>query len=143
MSEDLRVTDWVTIPAWELEFSTSRSSGPGGQHANKTSSRVTLRWHVERSSAVTRAQKDRIHRRCAQRMDANGYLVVHVETHRSQARNKEDARLRLVELLVKGLVVPKSRRATRPSRRSRAKRLDSKKQQSDKKKQRRRPAFDD
>ena len=143
MQSGLRVNQRIVIPTWELEFSTSRSSGPGGQHANKTSSRVTLRWHLERSSVLTTAQKDRVRRRHGHRIDTNGYVLIHVETERSQLRNKEEAKSRLVALLLDGLQIEKGRRNTRPTKASKKRRLDNKRQRSDQKKLRRKPVQGD
>ena len=139
MSDDLTINDRITIPGWELEYSTSRSSGPGGQSVNKTNSRVSLRWHVDSSSALSPGQKVRVKRKLGSRLDSAGYLAVHAETDRSQLRNKELARERLAQLVVEALVIPKRRRATRPSRASKERRIQGKKQKAQKKTLRKRP----
>ena len=142
MNEDLVVKEGLVIPAWELSYSSSRSSGPGGQSVNKTNSRVTLKWHPDASSALTPYQKHRIARRLSSRIDSNGYVSVHAETARSQLRNKELARARLVELLIDALKPQTRRRATKPSRASKEKRLQKKRAVSKKKEMRRRPLDD-
>ena len=143
MDSGLRINERIVLPEWELEFVTSRSSGPGGQHANKTSSRVTLRWHLDRSSALTTAQKERVRRRHGHRLDANGYFAIHAEGERSQLRNKESARERLTALLVDGLKIVKGRRPTRPTKAAKKRRLEGKKQRSERKKLRKKPSHDD
>ena len=140
MSDDVIVNERVRIPAWELEYYSSRSSGPGGQAVNKTNSRVSLRWHVDRSSALTTSQKMRVHRNLGHRIDSNGYLSIHVETERSQTRNKSLAVERLAALLVKALVIQKGRRKTKPTKASKERRIQSKKQKSQKKRLRQKPA---
>ena len=143
MDSGLFINERVTIPEWELEFSVSRGSGPGGQHANKTSSRVSLRWHLERSSVLTKAQKSRIRQYLGHRLDANGYLSMHADSERSQYKNKQEVRLRLVETLRRGLMIKKGRRDTRPTRASKERRLEGKKQKGQQKKLRRKPSSED
>ncbi len=137
--DELRINDRITIPAWELSFSASRSSGPGGQSVNKTNSRVTLSWHIDSSSALRSDQKVRVKRRLGRRVDGDGFVHIHSETERSQLRNKEEARKRLSELVAAALERPKHRRATRPTRASKERRLQSKKEHSQKKAMRRKP----
>jgi len=135
----LVVNEYISIPAWELSFSASRSSGPGGQSVNKTNSRVTLSWHIDSSSVLRSDQKTRLKRRLGRRVDSDGYIHIHSETERSQLRNKEDARQRLAEMVASALQRPKHRRATRPTRASKERRLQSKKEHSQKKAMRRKP----
>ena len=89
----------LVIPGSELEELASRSSGPGGQHVNKVSSRVTLRWNAFASEAITQEQLERIRAALASRLTRRGLLVVHAQRHRSRSRNRELARERLAELL--------------------------------------------
>ena len=127
----------VVLPARELEFVASRASGPGGQAVNKTSSRITLRWNPAASGALTPAQKARVREKLGYRIGASGCLQVHVESERSQYRNREIARERLAELVARALRREKKRRATRPTRASRERRLEDKRRQSRKKAERR------
>ena len=137
--DELVINEHISIPAWELSFSASRSSGPGGQSVNKTNSRVTLSWHIDSSSVLRVDQKARLKRRLIHRIDGDGYIHIHSETERSQLRNKEDARGRLAQLVAAALERPKRRRATRPTRASKERRLQSKKEHSQKKAMRRKP----
>ena len=143
MDDDLKVIPGVVIPHWELVFSASRSSGPGGQHANKTSSRITLHWSVESTTALSDQQRWRVKKNLASRLTDDGVLQLHVEDSRSQHRNKDLACERLVEMLKKALFVPKKRRVTKPSKASKKRRVDAKKARSGVKKMRGKPRRDD
>ena len=131
MPDDLIINGQVTIPDAELEITTSRSSGPGGQHVNKTDTRVTVRWNLEASTQLSEAQRDRARRNLESRLTADGDLLVHCDTHRSQRRNRDEALQRLAALLRAALVPPKFRRKTRPSAASRRKRLENKRRRGD------------
>ncbi|HWC86512.1 MAG TPA: alternative ribosome rescue aminoacyl-tRNA hydrolase ArfB [Solirubrobacteraceae bacterium] len=121
------------IPLREIQLRTSRSSGPGGQHANVTASRVEAVFRVADSHALTEEQKRRIMARC-------GPVVVAVaQDARSQARNRELALERLRRRLATALAVPRARRATKPSEASRRRRLEAKRRQAARKHERRRP----
>jgi ribosome-associated protein len=124
--EALPVDSSITIPAWELWFTASRSSGAGGQHVNTTSSRVSLCWVPASSSVLDDAQKDRVIRRLAPRINAEGVLMVHVEDYRSQLRNLEVARERLAALVAQALFRPPRRVATRVPYGATQRRLDEK-----------------
>ncbi len=132
-SDDLRVDDRVTVPGWELVETFTPSGGPGGQHANKASTRVELRFEVERSSVLSPAQK----RRVAARLGP--VLRVVADDERSQARNRDLARDRLAASLREALVPPRRRVATRPSRGSKERRLTAKREHSERKASRRKP----
>ena len=132
-SDDLRVDDRVTVPGWELVETFTPSGGPGGQHANKASTRVELRFEVERSSVLSPAQK----RRVAARLGP--VLRVVADDERSQARNRDLARDRLAASLRDALVPPRRRVATRPSRGSKERRLTAKREHSERKASRRKP----
>lgn len=119
------------IPAKELQQQASRSGGPGGQHVNKTSNRVTLRWNVRSSQALDETQRERLMNRLAARLTRSGELVVHMDGHRSRVRNLEDARTRLAEAVASALEVPLSRRPTRPTRAARERRMEDKRRRSD------------
>lgn len=139
MNEDLFIKNGISIPASELSFSASRASGPGGQHVQKTSTRITLRWNIPTSTALSGIQKARVMRKLQPRLSGDGDLLIHVETTRSQYRNRMIARERLAELLAQALKVPKKRMPTRPSKAAKARRLDEKKKRSTTKERRKRP----
>lgn len=140
---DLRVTRSVTIPASELEFRYVRSGGPGGQHANKTSTKVELTWDVLGSSALGPRQRARLLDNLGPRVEASGLLRVRSDKYRSQTRNREDAVERLSDLIATGLQVRKDRIATKPTTTAKRKRLDQKRRRSEVKQGRKRPSFDD
>ena len=140
---DLRVTRSVTIPGSELDFSYVRSGGPGGQHANKTSTKVELKWDVLASSALGPRQRARLLENLGPRIEASGVLRVRSDRYRSQTRNREDALDRLADLVATGLQVRKDRVATKPTTSSKHKRLDQKRRRSEVKQARKRPRFDD
>lgn len=127
----------LTIPRAELEARATRSGGPGGQHVNTSSTRVELRWNVPASAALTDAQRARLLQKLAGRLDGEGWLRVVASDSRSQRQNREKAETRLAEMVRAALVVPKARRATKPSRAAKQARLDDKKKKSGKKTQRR------
>jgi ribosome-associated protein len=131
--ESIRVTRTVELPLREVQLRTSRSSGPGGQHAQKTETRVEAIFDVEASTALTPAQKARVVAK------AGPILRAIAQDERSQARNRELALERLVEQLRAALRVPRKRTPTRPSRAERQRRLDEKRRRSDTKRLRRPP----
>jgi ribosome-associated protein len=122
--ESIRVTRTVVLPLSEVEFRTSRSSGPGGQHAQKTETRVEAVFDVERSQALSDTQKRRVVNR------AGPVLRAIAQDERSQARNRELAVERLVAQLREALRVPRKRRATKPSQAAVERRLDEKRRRS-------------
>lgn len=128
-----------TIPDVELVERFSRSSGPGGQSVNTTDSRVELRWDLAASTAVDDEVRARLLERLGPRL-SNGALLVVASEQRSQLQNRTAARGRLLNLLVEALAPPPpERRASRPSRRARARRVDAKRQRGELKATRRRP----
>ena len=133
----LAVNASVAIPRAELETRASRAGGPGGQHVNTSSTRVEVRWNVRRSAALTDEQRARLEERLASRLDSEGMLRVVAADSRSQRQNRERAEQRLADLVRRALVVPKRRKATKPSRAARQARLDEKRKKSGKKAQRR------
>ena len=133
----------LSLPFDELEFRTSRSSGPGGQHANKTETRVSLRWNIAQSKALSESQRRRLQKNLASLLTAEHELILSVEDFRSQHRNKALATERLVLTLRKALRREKRRIKTKPSKSAVAKRVGSKKRIGEKKRLRRRANTDD
>ncbi|MGH7602788.1 MAG: alternative ribosome rescue aminoacyl-tRNA hydrolase ArfB [Gemmatimonadaceae bacterium] len=138
----LRVSDSVSIPRSELDVRVSRSSGAGGQHVNKTSSRVEIFWNVRTSTAVNEDERARLLERLASRLTTEGAIRIVASDMRSQSRNRDLAEERLAETLRRALTIPKKRRPTRPTKASKEARLESKKRQSHKKRERRDKSFD-
>jgi ribosome-associated protein len=132
-SESIRVTRSVVLPRSEIELRTSRSSGPGGQHAQKSETRVEAVFDVEASSALSVAQKRRVVAK------AGPVLRAIAQDERSQLRNKDLATERLVESLREALRVPRRRVPTKPSAASRERRLEQKKRRGQVKRLRRQP----
>ncbi len=143
MSDDLKINGKVTIPAAELQWTTSRSGGPGGQHVNKTNSKVTLEWNVDESSALSDVKKARIKSRLSNRITSDGLLKISASASRSQKANLEDARERMANLIREAMKVSKPRKKTKPSKRAKRKRLDNKKRRGDLKKSRKKPNKND
>jgi ribosome-associated protein len=138
----LQISDSVRIPRSELDVRVSRSSGAGGQHVNKTSSRVEIFWNVRTSTALDEEQRTRVLDRLSSRLTTEGSIRVVASDMRSQIRNRELAEGRLAETVRRALIVQKKRRPTRPTKASREARLESKKKQSQKKRERRDESFD-
>jgi ribosome-associated protein len=141
-SNALQVSPELTIPRGELNTKATRSSGAGGQHVNKTSSRIELTWNVRQSGSLTDDQRSVIISRLRSRLTASGDLRVVASTTRSQYRNREIAEQRLAKIIADALLPVKKRRATKPTRASRQARLDEKKKHSSKKRERRAPLDD-
>jgi ribosome-associated protein len=133
MSDALEVARDVSIPLSEITLRTSRSSGPGGQHANVTASRVEAIFEVDTSRALTEEQRQRLKARCGPRITAVA------QDARSQARNRELALERLRQRIARGLHVHRPRRATKPARAARERRLAAKRRRGEIKRARRRP----
>jgi ribosome-associated protein len=131
--DELRVTGEVAIPLAEIDLRVSRSSGPGGQHANVTASRVEASFDVLASSSLSEEQRSRVAARAGPR------VVAVAQDQRSQARNRELALRRLAERLRRALAVPRKRRPTRPTAASRVRRLDAKRRAGRRKIERRPP----
>ena len=137
MAEELRIDERLALPLAEIELRTSRSSGPGGQHANVTASRVEAVFDVEVSQALDGAQRERLLQRL-------GPVITAVaQDARGQSRNRELALQRLAAKIAAGLRVQRKRRATRPTRASRRRRLEQKRRTGERKRGRRRPSPED
>lgn len=135
---DLDVSPTLTIPASELGWRFSRSSGPGGQHVNTSDSRAELYWDVTASRALTHAQRTLLLARLHRRLVA-GVITVAASEQRSQLRNRETALAKLAEIVAAGLAPAAARRATKPTRGSGRRHLAAKQQRSATKRQRQRP----
>lgn len=125
----------------ELQFKAIRSSGPGGQHANKVSSKVELSFHIENSAGLTVRQKRRLLLKLGNKLSKEGLLILQCDESRSQHKNKELVIKRFLKLLEKSLIVPKARKKSKPTRSSIEKRLKSKKIASLKKINRSKPDY--
>jgi len=137
VSDGIDIGHGVTIPFAEIELRASRSGGPGGQHANKTASRIEAAFDVRGSPSLSPQLKNRIAGRLGPRVTAVS------QESRGQARNREIAIERLRQRLADAAAPRKQRRATRPGRAARERRLQAKRRQSERKRHRRRPAADD
>lgn len=133
------VTATLVIPASELSWRFSRSSGPGGQGVNTADSRVEVMWDAAASTALSRAQRERVLDRLGKRL-VDGVLTIAASEHRAQARNRDAARDRLAAILAEAVRPPAPpRRATKPTRGSKERRLQAKQRRTDVKRMRRRP----
>lgn len=125
----------------ELQFKTSRSSGPGGQHVNKVSSKVSLFFNVHESLGLSDEEKSKIQKKLQSNLTNEGVIILHCETSRSQHKNKELVIQKLQTLLKKALLKEKKRIQTKRTKASVYKRLESKKKQASKKEHRRKPDY--
>ncbi len=142
-SEHLPITAGVQIPLAELTFRATPASGPGGQHVNRSSTRIELWWDAARSQSLSEEQRARVITRLGARVTADGMLRLVASATRSQARNRAEAIERFQELLATALKVVRVRKKTRPSRAAKERRLVEKKQRAARKQDRRRPGTDD
>ena len=139
MSEPLRINRSLAIPLDEIVLRFSPSGGPGGQHANRSSTRVDLSWNVDASRVLGPRQRARIKGHLRNRVDSSGTLRLSSDKHRSQTRNREEVQARLTRLVSEALQPRRSRIATTPSHAAKERRLQSKRRRSDIKKLRRTP----
>ncbi|MDT7831042.1 alternative ribosome rescue aminoacyl-tRNA hydrolase ArfB [Flavobacteriaceae bacterium S356] len=123
----------------ELKFKAVRSSGAGGQHVNKVSSKVELFFDIPNSKGLSTEEKEVLQKHLSSKLTKDGILQLNASDSRSQHTNKEKVILRFFEVLKKGLVIPKKRKATKPSKASIQKRLQNKQSQSNKKVLRKKP----
>jgi ribosome-associated protein len=133
---DIPIKNSIVIPYHELEITTSRSGGPGGQHVNKTETRITVRWNVKETSVLTEQLKERVLKNLESRLTANGDLIIHNRESRSQLQNKKNAFAHLAAIVRKALFVPKKRMKTKVPKKEKEKRLQEKKRRGDIKKER-------
>ncbi|WP_298989968.1 alternative ribosome rescue aminoacyl-tRNA hydrolase ArfB [Polaribacter marinivivus] len=126
----------------ELSFKAIRSSGAGGQHVNKTSSKIELTFDLENSNALSKKEKERLKEKLSSKLTNENVLILFCEETRSQHRNKEIAIKRFLEIIKKGLTKPKIRKETKPSKASIQKRLEKKQNNSIKKALRKKPNLD-
>lgn len=132
----VRINETLSIPDEEFEFSFARSGGPGGQKVNKTSTKVVVRFNLAGSPSLSDAQKQQVMEKLANRIDAEGFLMVASQETRSQLMNREAGVARLASLLEQALKVRKRRRKTRVPRAAVERRLESKHRQSARKRER-------
>lgn len=138
----LAVTTDLVIPARELRWKAVRSSGPGGQNVNKVATKVELRFLLNESLTLSDSVKARLRRQVAGNLDSEGRVVITCQTARSQRQNLEQAQAMLVAAIQRALIVPRSRRKTKPTSSSRVARLHDKRHTAEKKQARRRSAED-
>ncbi|MEM7116832.1 MAG: alternative ribosome rescue aminoacyl-tRNA hydrolase ArfB [Chloroflexota bacterium] len=141
-SDAIFINQKLSIPVSELTFRYSTSSGPGGQHANRAATRVTLLFNVAQSPSLPDDIRARLLTRLATRLDKEGVLQIQAQDSRSQHRNRETAVSRFQTLLASALIKRKKRRPTKPSRAAKERRLNDKKKQSQKKQGRRQQRWD-
>lgn len=141
-ADGLRVNDAIVIPRAELVFRASKSGGPGGQHVNTSSTRVEIVWNPRTTTALDETARQRVLAKLSSRIDAEGNVRVVASDSRSQRQNRMAGEERLTELVRKALIVPKKRKATRPSKAAKARRLDEKKRRGTTKALRRDRNFD-
>ena len=129
-AETLVINERLQIPLAEFEFSFARSSGPGGQNVNKVNSKATLRWHCIASTSLPADVRDRFRNRYGTRLTGDGDLIVVSQRFREQGRNVDDCLEKLREMILAVAVPPRRRRATRPTRGSKERRLETKRTRS-------------
>ena len=140
-SSGLEIHPNLSIPDAELRFETSPSSGPGGQHVNKTETRVTVIFDLEASQALSGDERERLREKLSSRLTKAGELRVSSQSHRSQKANREEALERLAETLREALEPEPERKPTRVPKRAKRKRLERKRQKAEKKRLRKTPEW--
>ena len=132
-----------TVPEHELRFRATPAAGPGGQHVNRSSTRVEVRWDIANSPSISDAQRELLLEKLGSRVDARGVVRVTADERRSQLRNREAAVERLNDLASKALEQPRPRKKTKPSRAAVEQRIADKKRRAGLKRERRRPDPED
>lgn len=138
----IQITPWLSIDEDELQERAARASGPGGQHVNKTSTAVELRFDVRASPSLPEDVKARLEKLAGARLTQDGVLVLFAQGSRSQEMNRQDVRARLIELIARAAVRPKTRRPTKPTYSSKLKRLEGKTRRSGVKAMRGKPSHE-
>ncbi len=133
----------LNIPDEELQFSFARAGGPGGQNVNKVASKAILHWNIDANSTLPPEVKQRLRSQQSGRISNDGFLVIQSQRYRDQPKNIDDCRQKLSAFVISATFVPKPRRATRPTKGAKERRLTAKKQQSQRKARRGRPGADD
>ena len=130
MADVLKITNHLSIPLSEIEFTAIRAQGPGGQAVNKTSSAIHLRFDFQNSQQLSEAQKERIARYRDNNITDSGFILIKAQNHRVQERNREDGLRRMKDLIAKALYVPPRRKPTRPTFGATKRRLKKKAERS-------------
>ena len=138
----LRVNHQILIPATDLEERFIRSPGPGGQNVNKLATAVQLRFDAARCQALPEPMRERLAGLAGRRLGSDGFITIEAHRYRTRERNRDDARQRLVQLLLQATEVPKPRRPTRPSRGARERRMEAKHQRAQTKQRRSGPLIE-
>ena len=139
----LHVNDRIQIPDTEFQLAYARSGGPGGQNVNKVSSKAIMTWDITNTDSLPADVKERFLARYGRRITKEGFFQINSQRYRDQARNVEDCRFKLVELIVAIATPPVKRKASKPSRGARQRRLNEKHVRSDRKQNRRPPGLSD
>ena len=137
MKDDVPIKNGIVIPSHELEITASRAGGPGGQHVNKTSTRITVRWNVNQTHALDEIEKKRVLEKLHSELTSDGDLIVHSSASRSQQQNKKTALALLAQKVRKALYIPKKRIKSRIPKKAKESRLQAKKKHGALKKMRR------